>query len=72
MRDVRADTVLIKEPKMSESKDETRKERPHGHRDRGRADEGPHKHDLDSTKRTQAPDSANLETDEAIPYPKGR
>ena len=57
---------------MSESKDEKPKERPHGHRDRGRTDEGPHKDDVDSSKRTDGPDSANVEGDETIPYPKGR
>ena len=57
---------------MSESKVEEPKERPHGHRDRGRTDEGPHKDDGDSSKRTQGPDSANPEGDETVPYPKGR
>ena len=57
---------------MSESKDEKLKERPHGHRDRGRTDEGPHKDDAGSSERTQGPDSASVEADETIQYPKGR
>ena len=57
---------------MSESKVEKPKERPHGHRDRGMTDEGPHKDDGDSSKRTQGPDSANPEGDETVSYPKGR
>ena len=56
---------------MSESKVEKPKERPHGHRDRGKTDEGPHKDDADSSKRTEGPDSAS-EGDETAPYPKGR
>ena len=57
---------------MSKSKVEKPKERPHGHRDRGRTDEVPHKDDVDSSKRTHGPDSANLEEDKTGPYPKGR
>ena len=56
---------------MKEYNDDNFKERPHGHRDRGKTDEGPHKDDLDSSKRTQDPD-ADLEGDEMVPYPKGR
>ena len=57
---------------MSESKVEKPKERPHGRRDRGKTDEGPHKDHFDSSKRTQSPDSADLEGDETASYPKGR
>lgn len=56
---------------MSESKGEKPKERPHGHRDRGRTDEGPHKDDVESSKRTQSPDSTDPE-EETGSYPKGR
>ena len=57
---------------MSEPKDENPKERPHGHRDRGGTDEGPHKDDVDSSKRTHGPDSADIDGDETVSYPKGR
>ena len=57
---------------MSESKSETPRERPHGHRDCGRIDEGPHKDDDDSSTRTQGPDPANPEGGETVAYPKGR
>lgn len=57
---------------MSESKDEQPRERPHGHRDRGRIDESPRKEKVDSATRTQGPDPANPEGDETVAYPKGR
>ena len=57
---------------MSETEDEKTKERPHGHRDRGKTGEGPHKDDVDSSERRDGPDSANVDGDENLPYPKGR
>lgn len=57
---------------MSKTKVEEPKERPHGHRDRGKANEGPHKDDVDSSNQTHGPESANPEEDETVPYPKGR
>lgn len=57
---------------MSKSNDEKPKERPHGHRDRGKTDEGPHKNHIDSSTRDDAPESGNPEEDGATSYPKGR
>ena len=57
---------------MSEPKDDKPSERPHGHRDRGEIEEGSHKDDADSSKRTQGPDALNPEGDDTDSYPKGR
>ena len=57
---------------MTEQKQGKPKERPHGHRDRGRTDEGPHKDDAESLKRTQDPDSSAVDDRDTTPYPKGR
>ena len=57
---------------MSDSKVDDPGERPHGHRDRGRTDEGPHKDDGDSSERTQGPDPVNPEGNDTAPAAKGR
>ena len=57
---------------MNKSNDEKPKERPHGHRDRGKTDEGPHKDDAAASARRDLPDSGDPEGDNATSYPKGR